>query len=231
GDLPAKTRAALPDTIKQKADTAKAKLDSIAHRKRRSDIETTIHYSAVDSINSSVDRKIVRLYGDAKIKYGEVELMAEEITIDYEKSTLTASGKLDSLGRRVGYPIFINGAEKYETKSIIYNFKNKKALISEVVTKQDDGFIHGNKVFKNDKNELLTIHNVYTTCNLPHPHYNIIATKAKVIPGDKMIVGPFYMAVNSVPLPLGWLFGMFPTPRNSSSGIIVPIYGEERNRG
>ncbi len=206
------------------------KTDSLK-QKRKSDIETTIIYSARDSINSRVDKKIVRLYGDAKIKYGEIEVMAEEIVIDYEKSTISARGKLDSAGRRVGYPIFINGSEKYETKSIDYNFKNRKARISEVVTKQDEGFLHGEAVMKNDKDELLSVRNAYTTCNLAHPHYQIIATKAKAIPGDKMVVGPFYMEMHDVPLPLGLPFGIFPSPRKSASGIIVPSYGEEKNRG
>ena len=209
------------------ADTVKT--DSLG--KRKSDIETTITYSARDSINSRVDRRIVRLYGDAKIKYGDIQLEAEEITIDYDKSTISAKGRIDSAGRRVGYPIFTNGAEKYETKSIDYNFKNRRARISEVVTKQDEGFLHGNAVMKNDKNELLSIRNAYTTCNLAHPHYQIIATKAKAIPGDKMVVGPFYMEINDVPLPLGLPFGIFPSPRKSASGVIVPSYGEEKNRG
>ncbi len=211
-----------------RADTVKA--DTLAP-KPKSDIETTIVYSARDSINSRVDRKIVRLYGDAKIRYGQIELMAEEIQIDYEKSTISARGKLDSAGRRVGYPIFINGQERYETKSIDYNFKTKKARISEVVTKQDEGFLHGNAVMKNSKDELLSVHNAYTTCNLAHPHYEIVATKAKAIPGDKMVVGPFYMAMNGVPVPLGFPFGIFPSPRKSASGVVVPSYGEEKNRG
>lgn len=173
----------------------------------------------------------MHLYGDAKIKYGEILLEAEEITIDYEKSTITAAGKLDTMGRRVGYPIFTNGTEKYETKDIVYNFKTKKALITEIVTKQGDGFIHSQAAFKNSKDELLTLRNAYTTCNLAHPHYQIIATRAKALPGDKIVVGPFYMEVNSVPLPIGFLFGMFPSPRQSSSGIVVPSYGEENNRG
>ncbi len=231
GDLPTIKDSTLPDTLKQKSDTLMTRQDSLAQKRKRSEIETTITYSARDSINSSIDRKIVRLYGDSKIQYGEIQLIAEAIVIDYEKSTISASGKLDSLGRRVGYPVFVNGQEKYETKSIVYNFKSKKAFISEVVTKQGEGFLHGDKVFKNDKNQLLSVSNAYTTCNLPHPHYNIMATKAKAIPGDKMVVGPFYMEVNKVPLPLGWAFGIFPSPRKSASGIIVPIYGEERNRG
>ncbi|MEJ0056847.1 MAG: putative LPS assembly protein LptD [Bacteroidota bacterium] len=230
GDLPGKILPSPPDTLLTKADTVMSEADSLA-RIPKGDIATTITYSARDSLNSSMDKKIVHLYGDARIKYGEIELMAETITIDYEKSTISASGLVDSLGRRVGYPIFINGGEKYETKDIVYNFKTKKALITEVVTTQGEGFLHGEAVFKNEKNELLTLKNAYTTCNLAHPHYQIIASRAKAIPGDKIVLGPFYMEVNSVPLPLGFAFGMFPSPRKSASGIIVPAYGEENNRG
>ncbi len=92
----------------------------------KGDIETTINYSARDSIRASVDGKLIWLYGEAKIEYGEIELEAEEITIDYGNSTLTAHGTRDSLGQRVGYPIFKNGPELYETKDIIYNFKTKR---------------------------------------------------------------------------------------------------------
>lgn len=224
---PGQQRPVSPGLVSQQPDTIRA--DTVPRPK--SDIETTIVYSARDSINSRVDRKIVKLYGDAKIRYGIVELMAEEITIDYDKSTISARGKLDSAGRRVGYPIFINGSEKYETASIDYNFKTKRARISEVVTQQDEGFLHGKSVMKTEKDALLSVRNAYTTCNLADPHYEIIATKAKAVPGDKMVVGPFYMAMNKVPVPLGFAFGIFPSPRSSASGIIVPSYGEEKNRG
>ncbi|MBY0435138.1 MAG: LPS-assembly protein LptD, partial [Cyclobacteriaceae bacterium] len=235
GDLPRQippdsSRLAV-DTVVNKRDTLTSRADSLRARRRKSDIETTIVYSARDSLNSSMDKKIVHLYGDAKIKYGTVELMAEEITIDYENSTITANGKLDSLGKRVGYPVFVNGSEKYETKDIVYNFKSKKAKISEIVTKQGDAVLHGSAVYKNEKNELFSIRNGYTTCNLRHPHYQIMASRAKSIPGDKTVVGPFHMIFNDVPLPLGFAFGMFPAPRKSKSGVIVPAYGEERRRG
>ena len=197
----------------------------------KGDIETTIFYSATDSINSNLQSKIVKLYGNAKIKYGEIELEADEIIIDYEQSTITAHGRLDSLGKRVGFPIFKNGSEVYETKDMVYNFKNKKAKISEVVTQQGDGFMHGDVVYKNDKNELFTIGNAYTTCNLAHPHFRIISRKAKAIPNDKIVTGPFYMELNDVPTPFGFAFGMFPAQRKSASGIVVPSYGEEGRRG
>jgi len=217
------------DTLINKTDTLG--IDSVKTPPPKSDIETTIFYSARDSINSSLESKIIKLYGQAKITYGEIELEAEEIEIDYDKSTITARGKLDSLGQRVGFPIFKNGAEKYETRDMVYNFKSKKAKISEVVTQQGEGFMHGEVVFKNDKNELFTVGNAYTTCNLAHPHFRIISHKAKAIPNDKIVTGPFYMELNDVPLPLGFAFGMFPAQKKSASGILVPSYGEERRRG
>lgn len=197
----------------------------------QSDIETTINYTAKDSIITSVDKKIVNLYGQAKIIYGEIELEAEHIIIDYTENTLTAGGVIDSIGRRIGFPIFKNGTETYETKTITYNFKSRKARISEVITKQGEGFIHGETVFKNERNEILSVNNSYTTCNLAHPHFKIISTKTKAIPGDKVVSGPFYLEVNDVPTPLGFAFGMFPSPRRSASGVLIPQYGEETRRG
>ncbi|WP_221418005.1 putative LPS assembly protein LptD, partial [Fulvivirga kasyanovii] len=196
-----------------------------------SDIETTINYSARDSINFSVDSKIVKLYGDAKIDYGAIKLEANHIVIDYNKNTLSATGRTDSLGRKIGYPIFKNGAEVYETKDITYNFKTGRARITEVVTQQGEGYLHGETVFKNPENELFSINNSYTTCDLAHPHYRIRAKRTKAIPDDKIVSGPFHLEINDVPTPLGFFFGMFPAKNEASSGIIIPSYGEERRRG
>lgn len=231
-DLPVRTdsiRPAASDTTSiNKNDTLKTVVNADTPK---SDIETTIFYSASDSINSSLDQKMIHLYGNAKVKYGLIELEAEEIVIDYEKSTITAHGKLDSLGRRVGFPLFKNGGEVYETRDMVYNFKTKRAKISEVVTRQGDGFLHGEVVYKNDKNELFSINNAYTTCDLAHPHFRIISRKSKAIPGDKIVSGPFYLEFNNIPTPVGFPFALFPSPKKSASGIVIPRYGEERRRG
>jgi hypothetical protein len=218
------------DTLKNAADTLKNASDSLKNRSK-GDIETTINYKATDSIATSVDGQIVRLYGAAKIVYGNIELEADEITIDYKNHTMAATGRRDSLGRRVGFPVFKDGPQLYEMKDILYNFKTGRARITEVVTEQSEGYLHGETVFKNEKGELLSLKNSYTTCNLEHPHFRIRSTKTKAIPDDKIVSGPFYMEFNEIPLPIGFLFGMFPAQRESKSGIIVPSYGEERRRG
>jgi hypothetical protein len=227
-ETPAPQSASVTNTLQ--SDTSKTQADSL-QKPPKGDIETTINYSARDSINSSVDGQIVWLYGEAKIVYGAIQLEAEEIEIDYKNHTLSANGKRDSLGRRIGFPIFKDGPSLYEMKDIEYNFKTGRARITEVVTEQSEGYLHGETVFKNEKNELLSLRNSYTTCNLEHPHFRIRSTKTKAIPDDKIVSGPFYMEFNEIPLPLGFLFGMFPAQRESKSGIIFPSYGEERLRG
>lgn len=218
------------DTSLINADTSRVSTDTLK-TPPKGDIETTINYSARDSINSSIDGQIVRLYGDAKIVYGAIELEADEIEIDYKNHTLSANGTRDSLGRRVGFPTFKDGPTLYEMKDIVYNFKTGRARITEVVTEQSEGYLHGETVLKNENNELLSLKNSYTTCSLEHPHFRIRTTKTKAIPDDKIVSGPFYMEFNDIPLPLGFLFGMFPAQRVSKSGIIVPSYGEDRTRG
>ncbi len=220
------------DSLKNPSDTLKAASDSLK-KVPKGDIETTIKYDATDSIIITTGEagQIVKLYGNAVIVYGSIELSADEITIDYKEQTMAANGRRDSLGRRVGFPVFKDGGQVYEMKDILYNFKTGRARITEVVTEQSEGFLHGETVFKNEKGELLSLRNSYTTCNLEHPHFRIRSTKTKAIPDDKIVSGPFYMEFNEIPLPIGFLFGMFPAQRESKSGIIVPSYGEERLRG
>ncbi len=210
-------------------DTVQA--DTLQAPPPQGDITTTINYSAKDSIKFGATNRVVYLYGDAKIDYGTIQVEAEQIEIDWATNTVTARGIVDSLGNKVGMPVFHNGTEVYVTKGMKYNFKTGRASISEVVTQQGEGYVHGKEVFKNEDNELFSLGNSYTTCNLEIPHYSIESKKTKAIPNDKIISGPFHLAINQVPTPLGFFFGMFPMQSESSSGVIVPSYGEERRRG
>ncbi|MDH5476378.1 MAG: putative LPS assembly protein LptD, partial [Cyclobacteriaceae bacterium] len=196
-----------------------------------SDIETTINYSANDSIKFGMKNQTVYLFGKAVVDYGDIKLEAQEIEIDWSTNMITARGVEDSLGNKIGMPVFQNGSETYVTKGMKYNFDTGRAIIKEVVTQQGDGYMHGTEVFKNEDNELFSSDNSYTTCNLEVPHYSIKSKKTKAIPDDKIVSGFFNLEINEVPTPLGFVFGMFPMQKTSSSGIIMPTYGEERIRG
>jgi lipopolysaccharide assembly outer membrane protein LptD (OstA) len=195
------------------------------------DIKTTVHYTSSDSLTLNMLTRDVKMYGTAKIDYNPISITAEEVTVNWEQNLMMAEGRVDSTGRKVGTPVFVNGQETYETDEIKYNFKTEKAAIKGLVTKQGEGYIQADQVFKNAKGELFNKTTLYTTCNLAHPHYSIKARKVKVIPGKEMISGPFNMTLHDVPIPLGFAFGVFPDQQERNSGIIFPTFGEETRRG
>jgi hypothetical protein len=211
-------------------DSLKIKQDSI-----KGDITTTIKYSAKDSIVFHVNERVVNMYGDANIDYGDISLKAAKTVINYETSILSAAGALDSAGKATGTPVFNQGAEMYTANNMDYNFKTKKGRISGVVTKQGEGFLHAETVKRNNDESLYGAHARYTTCDLPHPHFYINASKIKAIPGKKIFSGPFNLVFADIPTPLGFLFGYFPTPTKlrstGNSGVIIPTFGEAREQG
>ncbi|MBS0000125.1 MAG: LPS-assembly protein LptD [Cyclobacteriaceae bacterium] len=217
----------VPDTSVLVSDTSSLASDTIP----QGEIETTIHYFARDSMRLDLNTHEISIFGEGRIDYGQIELTADRVNINYDTHEIMAVGTEDSLGNTIGDPVFKDGPENYETKNMRYNFKSKKAIISGVVTQQGEGIMHGNLVKRNPEGDLFIDHAKYTTCNLPNPHFHIEANKLKLIPNNKILVGPFHMRVADIPLPIGWAFGMFPMPRQKASGIRFPTFGEEERRG
>ncbi len=200
---------------------------------RKGAVETTVKYKAQDSIRFEVQNKRAILYDKADVDYGEMNLKAALITVDYSKNLVTAEGAADSTGRVRDKPVFKQGAETYQAGRIDYNIKSKRGRITDVVTQQGEGYIHAETIKKNELNEMFGVHGRYTTCNLEHPHFFINASKMKVIPGQSVITGPFNLVIGDIPTPLGFLFGYFPSPKNKrrSSGLIIPTFGQAADRG
>lgn len=218
----------IPDSIfTQPKDTTGSK------KKSKNPIETKVVYSATDSIVLSRDSKMVYLYNKAKVEYGEITLEADYIEYDQENNIVFAHGNEDSLGNLIGKPVFTEKGSKYDAKTIRYNFKTGKGYIEEVFTEEEDGFLHSQYTKKLDNNNFLMKNGKYTTCDNPdHPHFYLSMSKAKVIPGEKIISGYSYLVLQDLPLKFLFVpFGFFPSQKEQSSGIIVPKYGEQRNRG
>jgi hypothetical protein len=204
----------------------------VAAGARKGGVETTVKYAAKDSIRFVIADKKAILYDDATVDYGDLNLKAAQITVDYSRNLLTAEGAPDSTGKVQGRPVFKNGAETYQAGRINYNFKTRKGKIADAVTQQGEGYVHAEVIKKNQFNEIYGRNGRYTTCNLEHPHFFINASKMKVIPGQKVVTGPFNLVIGDIPTPLGFLFGYFPSPsKNRASGIIIPTYGQSADRG
>ena len=211
------------------------RLDSLTSR--QSSLREEVVASAEDSSTTSTDQKIMELFGQAKVDYGDINLQADYIRLNWETNEVFATGTKDTLtGKTRGDPIFKQGSETYNTTEIRYNFKTKRAIIRGIVTQQGDGNIRGNSVKKDSLDNMYLRRAFYTTCNLLHPHFGISAPRIKLVQGKgdnkQVISGPFNLVIAGIPLPLGLPFGFFPFSESRRSGLIVPSYGEEpNNRG
>ena len=171
------------------------------------------------------------LYGEAWVKYENIELNAAYIEIDLSSSEVFARGETDSLGIETGRPVMTEGSDTFEAKTMRYNFETKKGIIAGIVTEQEGGFLHGETTKKHENEHLHIRGGKYTSCDHEHPHFYIALTRAKVIPDDKVISGPAYLVIEDIPLPLAIPFGFFPNKPDRKSGILFPTYGEEATRG
>ncbi len=220
----------------QDSTVAKSKKDTAAEVSSSSSsaIKSKVIYSSDDSICLDMKDQKMYLYGDAQVKYEDMELKAAYIEFDmtkniaYSRGARDTSGKavVDSVGKPIGDPVFSDAQKTFDAKEITYNFESKKGKIKDVTTQEGEAFIHA-KIAKKDTGDVYYIKNgKYTTCDLDHPHFYLNATKLKIIRDDKIITGPANLVVADVPTPLALPFGVFPNKQGRKSGVIIPAYGE-----
>jgi hypothetical protein len=225
--LPAKDTLLVRDTIPA-ADSI-----SLNIRKPSSNaIDKEVTYKATDYIKRDVANKKVILVQNAVVNYGEIEIKADSIAFDMATNLLFAIGRTDTSGKVIGSPVFKEGSQEFESKELTYNFKTRKAVVKNIITKQADGLLHSNftKLLEDGTSNILK--STYSTCDADTPHFYINLPKAKVYPGEKIVSGPGNLVLEGIPLPLVIPFGFFPVNnKRAASGLLFPQIGEERERG
>ena len=205
--------------------------DSI-NRSRKNGIDSPVEYVANDSLTYDASSGLAHLYGESNVKYQNMDLTSEEIYMSLDSNLVHATGKMDSTTQQlVGTPVFKMGSDEYESDTMAFNFKTKKGLIANVYTQQDDGFLTSELSKRGANGEMFLQHGRYTTCDDPHPDFYLAMSRAKVRPGKDVVFGPTYLVVADVPLPLAIPYGFFPFTKSYSSGLIMPTYGDEMERG
>ncbi len=200
--------------------------------KKKAVLDARIDYSAEDSLTFFLDNKDVFLYNKAKIDYDKMKLESGFMTVNFDTKTLFAEGVKDSTDTIAQAPIFKEGNAEYKSKELKYNFDTKQGLISNVFTKESDGYLHGEKVKKKDDRTMYISSGMFTTCdNEDHPHFGISFSKAKAITEDKIVTGPAWFSLMEIPLPVGIPFAYFPFTDGKKSGFLMPSYGNAANRG
>lgn len=207
------------------------KADSSRFIKRFVDLDNSVQFTAKDSL-VFYGKNNANMFGSSSVTYGSIDLKAMEIQMNMDKSEVYAVGRADSVGDLEGKPIFKDPSGEYESKTMRYNFKSKRGYITDVVTQQGEGYLTGGITKKMENDEYYIKDGRYTTCDdHDHPHFYLQLTKGKVRPNKNIVTGPAYMVLADVPLPLAVPFGYFPFSKKYSSGIIMPSFGEDYNKG
>ena len=193
--------------------------------------DAPIEYNAEDSMIFDIPLQQVYLFGKAHVTYGEIQLDADYIEFNFDTKTALAKYTLDSVGKKIGKPLFIESGDQYEMDSIRYNFDTKKGIIYNVRTEQAEGFLTSEVVKKQPNDHVHVSKGKYTTCDLEDPHFYFKLSKAIVIPDDKIVSGPLNLWIADIPTPLGLPFGYFPNKKGGTNGIVIPTYGNSPSLG
>ena len=223
--IPQRAYTILPDT------SLRDSLYKDTVRKSKSAQEEPVSYSAKDSITFDYTNSRAHLFGGSQVNYQNLQLTADDISLSLDSSLVHASGRPDSTGAIQGKPLFKQGEDEYEPDRISYNFKTRKAFISNVYTQEGEGFMQSREGKRDSSGVMYVQNGKYTTCDAEHPHFYVSLTRAKMHPGKNVIFGPAYLVVEDVPLPLAIPYGFFPFSSSYKSGFIMPTYGDETTRG
>lgn len=235
-------------------DTLRAGLDSTAFRRdslRRADstsradslsllekssLTRPAFSGAKDSIRQDFSNGQRKMYywGEVEVSYDNIKLKADYMEYDMATGTVYARGTYDSLSREwKGQPEMTQGKQTFSMEEIRYNFNTRKARITNMITREDDGTLHGKNIKMMPDRSINITKGKYTVCDLEHPHYYLKLSSAKVVtkPSQKTVFGPAHLVVEDVDLPIGIPFGFIPKRPDRATGLLMPSFGEENARG
>ena len=231
---------AVLDSIKFATDST-ARADSIARADSldllsKSSLEQPAFSAARDSIieDFSDGKRMIYYYGDVSVTYGNMKLTADYMEYDMQKQTVFARGTKDSTGTWVGQPTMEEGGKTYTMEEVRYNFETRKARITNMITQESEGILHGKNIKMMPDQSINITKGKYTVCDCEHPHYYLHLTAAKVMtkPSQRTVFGPAYPVIEDVPLfPVVLPFGFIPKRPDRATGFLMPTFGEEASRG
>ena len=221
------------DSLKRADSTSRA--DSLSLLEKSS-LTRPAFSGAKDSIRQDFSNGQRKMYywGEVEVSYENIKLKADYMEYDMATGTVYARGTYDSLSREwKGQPEMTQGKQTFSMEEIRYNFNTRKARITNMITREDDGILHGKNIKMMPDRSINITKGKYTVCDLEHPHYYLKLSSAKVVtkPSQKTVFGPAHLVVEDVDLPIGIPFGFIPKRPDRATGLLMPSFGEENARG
>ena len=150
---------------------------------------TDVLRSKADNTRTDVEKKMTFLNQKAQVKYQDMQIDADYISIDWERGLIFARGKVDSLGRIIEPAIATQAGKQYEYNEVSYNYKTKQAIAYNARTEENEGVIVAEKTKKVNDSVFYMRRGFFTTDELFRakkdslPDYHIAASIIKLVKG------------------------------------------------
>ena len=213
------------------------KSDTLVQKKEQ--LEAVVKTKA-ERIRNDIPKKMTYLNKNAQVKYQDMTIDADYISIDWDKSLVFARGELDSLGKIKNPAVAIQGGKTYEYDEFTYNIKTRQAIAFNARTEESEGVIVAEKTKKYNDSVFFMKRGKYTTDEYfikkkdTIADYYLLAPNIKLIKGknkSQVITGPIQMYIEQVPTPLIMPFAILPFSDKRSAGILIPSFGEREDVG
>src|SRR5699024_12583864 len=117
------------------------------------------------------------------------------------------------------------GEEPLRSKSISFNYETEKGRFEVARITIPKGKIPGTVVKKAAPHVIFIKDAIFSTCTLPHPHYYIKASKAKVVDEEEVFFEHARLYILDIPYPLIFPFGYYPKNlTQKQSGLLQYSY-------
>ncbi len=209
--------------------------EKVKESKSGSNPDTTIVYTARDSLVYNIGERTMELWGKASVRYEDMKLDAPKILVDYNTSVFDAFAAKDSLGELTELPVFTDKDGGFEAEHMKYNYATRKGRTVNVSSEIEEGYYTGTNVKRLGTGELYIRDGMYTTCPKEDPDFWFYGRDMKIIPGDKVVARPlilyirpkpFFWRMPAIPLvPLPFMF--LPIKSERTSGFLIPRFNDD----
>ncbi len=179
----------------------------------------TLTYSA-DSIEYIAAENRFVLTGNCVIGYDKALMKADAVYYMVDEEHIIAMGNID----------FSQGGSRFTGKTLEYDMRLKRAVLSIGRAPVEKGFIAGRTMNAVGEDLLYGKDTTFTTCDSLEPHFRVESKRMKVIKGDKIVVSPVVIYVYNVPV--FWFPSyFFPIPEGRKSGFLQPTFSNNSSDG
>lgn len=202
-------------------------------------IESTIIYSAKDSVVYDLDKRTMELRGSAAINHESTTLKAPDILIDLNTELIRAFGVADSSKQLTDPAVFSDSKGSFNSEIITYNFRTGRGETSNVSASSTQFIFKGEHVTRTEKGELQISDGTFTTCDEELPHFWVASSNLTIIPDEKVVARPLVLYLHpeifsrrlpAIPV-LILPYMAFSFQKERSSGFLTPGISSQSNRG